>query len=181
VSAAVKAVDLMFTHPARFFASPVPFVLVVILVMFANVPVSLTGGMLPSPALALAAIYFWVLVRPDLMPPAAVFAIGLLEDLLSGGPPGLWAAGFLAAYALTDRQREILAGLSGLGAIIAFAGAMLVAATTAYLLALAVYFRLAPLPTLLLESVSTVVFYPMIALVMRWVHRRVVGPMRREE
>jgi rod shape-determining protein MreD len=153
-------------------------VLTLLLVMLANLPVSFTGGVLPAPVLALAAVYFWVLVRPDLMPPFAVLLVGLMEDLLSGGPPGLWAAGFLAAYALTDRQRETFAGLAGAGALLGFAGAMLLAGATAYVLASIIYVRLPPLAPLLLESVSTVVFYPLVAFSMGWVHRRIVGPMR---
>ena len=44
-----------------------------------------------APLLALMPVYFWCLVRPDLMSPAAAFVIGMLEDILSGGPPGVWA------------------------------------------------------------------------------------------
>jgi len=178
VTASVDMLDRLLTHPVRFLSAIIPVLLSVVLVMVANMPVSFTGGLVPAPALALAAVYFWVLVRPDLMPVSAVFSIGLLEDLLSGGPPGLWAAGFLAAYALTDRQRETFAGLSGAGALLGFGGAMVTAAAAAYLLATVIYLRFAPVAPLLLESVSTVVFYPLVAFALGWVHKRVVGPMR---
>ena len=178
MTSAVDMLEHLFTHPLRFLSSALPVGLTLLLVILANLPVSFTGGVLPAPALALAAVYFWVLVRPDLMPPFAVLLIGLMEDLLSGGPPGLWAAGFLAAYALTDRQRETFAGLAGAGALLGFAGAMLLAGATAYVLATMIYVRFAPLAPLLLESVSTVVFYPLVALSMGWVHRQIVGPMR---
>jgi rod shape-determining protein MreD len=178
VSGVVDTVELLFNHPARLLASLVPALLGLLLVLLANMPVSFTGGLLPVPALALACVYFWVLVRPDLMSPLVVLAIGLAEDLLSGGPPGLWAAGFLAAFWLTDRQRETFAGLTGAGALIGFAGAMLSAAAAAYILAAAVYLRLAPIAPLLLQSVTTVMFYPLIAMSMGWVLRKIVGPMR---
>src|SRR5687768_8811286 len=93
-------------NPARILASLTPVLLAILLVIVANLPVSVTGGLVPAPLLALAPIYFWVIVRPGLMPPIAVLLIGLFEDLLSGGPPGIWATGFLAAYGLADRQRE---------------------------------------------------------------------------
>ena len=178
MTAAGEMVDLLFNHPLRLIGSLIPALMAVLLVMLVNMPVSLTGGLLPAPALALACVYYWVLVRPDLMPPFAVLSIGLLEDLLSGGPPGLWAAGFLAAYWLTDRERETLAGLTGLGSLVGFAGAMLVAGATAYLLDTIVYLRLPPLPPLLLESITTVVFYPLVAMSTGWFHKRIVGPMR---
>jgi rod shape-determining protein MreD len=178
---AARPVELVFMGPARLFTGILPILFALALVVLVNLPVSFTGRLMPAPSLALAAVYYWVLVRPDLMPPVAVFVVGLLEDVLSGGPPGLWAAGFLAAYLLTDRERDTLAGLKGIGAILGFAGSMLVASATAYALLLAVYWRSAPLPPLLLESAVTVLFYPLVALAMGAVQRRVVGPMRHHE
>lgn len=177
-SAAADLMELLFNHPARFLASLFPALLAAVLVVVANLPISFTGGLLPPPVLALAAVYFWTLVRPDLMPPVIVLGIGLLEDLLSGGPPGLWAAGFVAAYALTDRERETFAGMIGPGALMSFAAVMLLAGATAYVVACVVYLRLAPLPPLIVESISTVLFYPLVVKCLRWVHVRVVGPMR---
>ena len=168
-------------NPARILASATPALLATLAVILVNLPVSVTAGLLPPPVLALAPIYYWALMRPDLMPPFAVLLLGLLEDLLSGGPPGLWAAGFLAAYWLTDRQRETFAGLSGLGALVGFAGAMLFAGAVAYGLDTIVYLRLAPLPPLLLESVSTVLFSSLISISLGWIHRRIVGPNRNRE
>jgi hypothetical protein len=52
---------------------------------------------------------------------------------------------------------------------------------TAYGLAFAVYWRSPPVAPLLLETIITVLFYPLVALPMGWVQRRVVGPMRRHE
>ena len=175
----VRSLELLFVNPLRFFAVALPVLSAALLVVLANLPLSFTGALLPAPLLALAAVYFWLLLRPDLMTPIAVLAIGLMEDLLSGGPPGLWATGFLAAYAFADRQREILASLSGIGAVIGFAGAVLAAAAGAYLLTCVVYFRAPPLAPLLLECLVTVLFYPLIAFPSAWLHRRVVGPLRR--
>jgi rod shape-determining protein MreD len=167
--------------PLRLVAGSLPFLLTILLVVLINLPVSLTGHLMPAPSLALASVYYWSLVRPDLMTPAIVLAAGLLEDLLSGGPPGLWACGFLAAYVLTDRQRETLAGLGGIGAVLGFAGAMIVAAGTAFLVLLIVHWHTAPIAPLLLVTVVTVAFYPLIAMVMGYVLRGAVGPMRHHE
>ena len=165
-------------NSARILASLTPVTLAILSVILINLPVSVTGGLVPPPVLALAPIYYWVLVRPDLMPPVAVLIIGLLEDLLSGGPPGLWAAGCLAAYALADRERDIFAGLSGWGAILGFASAAFAAAAAVYFLGSLVYWRLAPLGPLLLQSVVTVIFYPLLAIVMAWLQRNFVGAFR---
>src|SRR6185503_4542346 len=133
----------------RIFAASLPVLMALLAVVAVNLPISLTGGALPAPLLALAPVYFWALLRPDLMPPVAVLFIGLVEDLLSGGPPGLWAAGFLAAYGFTDRQRESLAGLSGIGAVVGFAAAMAVTSAVAYVLLSLVYWRIVPIAPLL--------------------------------
>jgi rod shape-determining protein MreD len=178
---AARSVEVFLIGPARLLAALLPLTLSIALVVLVNLPVSLTGRLLPAPVLALGAVYYWILVRPALMPPAAVFSVGLSEDILSGGPPGLWAAGFLAAYLLADRQRETLAGLSGIGAILGFAGSMLVAASTAYCLAWAVYWRSAPLAPLVLETIITVMFYPFVALSMGWVQHHVIVPIRRHD
>jgi rod shape-determining protein MreD len=163
---------------ARMFANALPVLMAIVAVVIVNLPISLTGGAMPAPLLAFTAIYFWALMRPDLMPSLAVLIIGLAEDLLSGGPAGLWAAGFLAAYAFADRQRETLAGLSGIGAVLGFAAAIFIASFVAYLLACLVYWRMAPIGPLFLTAIVTIAFYPLAAWFMGWVQRRVVGAMR---
>lgn len=164
----------------RMFAASLPVLMALLAVVVVDLPISLTGGILPAPMLVLAPVYFWSLLRPDLMPPVAVLFIGLVEDLLSGQPPGLWAAGFLAAYAFADRQRESLAGLSGIGAVVGFATATAVASAVAYALLSLVYWRVVPIAPLLLTAIVTIAFYPLAAWFMGWTLRRVVGAMRGE-
>jgi rod shape-determining protein MreD len=170
--------DPVALNVSRVLGSFLPALSAVLLVMLVNLPVTLTGGLFPAPLLALTAIYFWALVRPDLMPPYVVLFVGLLEDLLSGGPAGIWATGFIAAYALVDRQRENLAGLAGIAAVLGFAVAMAVAATATFVLTWIMYMRQPPLAPLLLASVFTALFYPPIAVMLGWLHRRAVGAVR---
>ena len=120
---------------ARFktFAFLVPVLTGLFLALIANIPISLLAGLVPSPLLGLVPIYFWCLVRPDLMTPIAVMAIGLSEDILSGGPPGVWTLAFVLTYALVARQRDSFAGLSGVAAVVGFAGAALFTCACAYL------------------------------------------------
>lgn len=166
------------TSPVQLFGTLTPMLVALLLVIIANLPISFTGGLLPAPALALAAIYFWALTRPRLMPPFAVLVIGFAEDLLSGGPPGLWATGFLAAYVLIDRQRKTFIELTGVGTLIAFTGAMLLAAGAAYLLASAIYLRFVPLPPLLLETILTVLLYPLLDRPLHWADRSITRLLR---
>jgi rod shape-determining protein MreD len=155
-----------------------PVLLGIFALIIVNLPLSLTGGLIPAPLLALAPVYFWSLVRPDLMPPVAALGLGLLEDLLSGGAPGVWGGGFLAAYFFAERQRDQLAGLSGSGAILGFAAAMFVAAGVAYILAALAYWQTPPVGPLLLQSAVTVAFYPLVAVLMNRIHRSFIGSRR---
>lgn len=161
-------------------AAITPFLCGFLAVAIANMPVSLLGGIVPPPLLALMPVYFWCLVRPDLMPPAVAFAIGVMEDLFSGGPPGVWAASFIAAYALVDRQRDTFAGLSGIGAILGFAVAMLVASITAYIIVSIYYGMLPPISPIIIEIAVSVLFYIPTVAVLSWIHRHAVGPLRRD-
>lgn len=160
------------------FSNAIPFLCAALGAILANFPVSFLGGVLPPPLFVLMPLYFWALVRPDLMPPAAVFALGILQDLLSGGPPGIWAASFIATYTIIDRQRDSFAGLSGWAAIMGFAVAALIASLCAYLLA-ALYFLKFPavLPVLASWIVSLFLYFPAV-VVMGAIHRRFIGSRR---
>jgi rod shape-determining protein MreD len=162
----------------KIFASVIPVLLGLLGAIIANIPVTVLGGWMPPPLLALMPIYFWCLVRPDLMSPAWTFAIGVLQDLMSGGPPGIWAASFVVMYAFLDRQRDTFAGLSGWGAVLGFATATLIVCTMAYTI-LAVYdWNLRPLSPFAMQFAVTAIFYIPAAFVLGFVHRRMVGPLR---
>src|SRR5438067_5628126 len=117
----------------RFISVLVPLLCGFLAVMLSNLPVTLVGGLVPAPLLALIPIYFWCLVRPDLMSPAATLVIGVLQDIMAGGPPGVWTLSFVVTYAVVGRQRDSFAGLSGLGAVLGFATATLITCSVAYL------------------------------------------------
>jgi hypothetical protein len=68
--------------------------------------------------------------------------------------------------------------LSGSGAVLGFGAVMFVAAGVAYALAMLAYWRPAPLGPLLIQSAVTIAFYPLIAVFMNRLHRRVIGPGR---
>lgn len=162
----------------RFLAAFVPFCLAVFGVAIANFPVSFTGGFLPTPLFGLMPVYFWGLVRPDLMPPWAALLAGLSEDLVSGGAPGIWAASFVACYVFVDRQRDSLAGLASYGAILGFAAALLVATGTAFGLVAVYYWRLPPLAPVAGSLAVNVLWYIPALWFMNKVQHHLVGPLR---
>ncbi len=147
-------------------------------VLLSNLPVTLLGGLVPPPLLGFIPIYFWCLVRPDLMTPAAAFVIGVFQDVMSGGAPGVWTLSFVVSYAIIQRQRDAFAGLSGIAAVLGFATAMLIVCACAYFTTAALYMHLPPLGPIVGELVVTVLFYVPGAFVVGALHRRLVGPLR---
>jgi rod shape-determining protein MreD len=169
-----------FQTGTRILANAIPVSLALIGVMVANLPISFTGNHVPAPLLGLMPVYFWCLVRPDLMTPAWAFLIGLAEDLLAPGAPGVWAMSFVTAYAVIERQRDAFASLSGIGAILGFATAALICCGTAYLIVSFLSWRLLPLAPTMGELAATVVFFVPVASFLSMIHRRLVGPLRSE-
>lgn len=115
------------------------------------------------PALVLTAVYYWAIFRPDLMPVWLVFVLGVLHDLLVGGPLGLGAALLLTAYFAIAAQRRFFAHATF---AMLWAGFVLVAA-----MALAVEWlagsllagRLVDPAATLLRYAATIAAYPCLA------------------
>lgn len=85
-----------------------PFTLTLLLIMVGMVPLRIPDLSPIIPSLGLVAVYYWAIYRPDLLPAWAVFAVGLIQDLLGGGPLGVNAAVFLIAWAVIGTQRRLL-------------------------------------------------------------------------
>jgi len=172
------------TTSLRFLVAVVPLLCGLAGTLIANVPVSILGGAVPPPLLGLVPVYFWCLVRPDLMTPSAAFAIGVAEDILSGGPPGVWTLAFVLTYVIVARQRDSFAGLSGIAAVVGFSAASAFACvcawgTVAFLAFLSPGPWHPPLMTpIISELVVTVLFYIPSAMVVGAIHHRFVGPLR---
>ena len=170
-------------HRFRYLIATIPALCGLLGAFVANIPISFLGGLVPAPLFALVPVYFWCLVRPDLMTPGIALMIGMAEDVLSGGPPGIWSLAFVLTYALLARQRDSFAGLSGLAAVMGFATAAAFACAVAYFSVAAFAFLtpgayLPPIPPILGELAMTVLFYPASTLAVGWLHHRLVGASR---
>ena len=87
-----------------------PGLLALILVLFSLAPFNFPGSAQLVPPLALMAVFHWGIYRPDLLPGPLAFILGLLQDVLSGGPLGMWAAVFLVVLVVTASQRRFFLG-----------------------------------------------------------------------
>ncbi len=84
----------------------IPVATTVLAMLLSIQPLNIPGYAAVTPAFTLMAVYHWAIYRPDLLPALALFIIGTLQDLLSGGLPGVTALLLLLSYAVVMRQRQ---------------------------------------------------------------------------
>jgi rod shape-determining protein MreD len=101
----------MRSPPARrlitVIAGIAPILIALLCAIIGVLPLNLPGLAAIGPALTLMAVYYWSIFAPLLLPPPAVFLIGLVQDLLGGGPIGLNALILLSVCGLVVNQRRV--------------------------------------------------------------------------
>ncbi len=95
-----------------FLRNSLPVLVTLVLVLANVIPLHVPGLSRIVPILPLMAVYHWAVYRPTLMPPLAVFFIGLMYDILSGSPIGVNVVVFLAVYGAVVSQQRFFAGKS---------------------------------------------------------------------
>jgi rod shape-determining protein MreD len=63
-------------------------------------PLHIGGSAALTPGFTLMATYHWTIYRPELLQALILFLIGMIQDLLSGAPPGVTAVTLLLARAI---------------------------------------------------------------------------------
>lgn len=88
----------------------VPFVTGLAAAVLSVLPLHVPGLAIATPAFALMTVYHWTIYRPEWLPPSAVFALGLLLDLLDGTPYlGISALMLLLARSFVLSERGLVA------------------------------------------------------------------------
>lgn len=143
----------------------------------------LLGAPLELPAQAelqfgvvLACVFFWSLFRPTSLPPALVFAIGLLADLLGNGPIGVDILILLVVHGLVLRARPILVRQGFLLVWIAFAILAVGAVAADWALTSLLAFTLLPLGPAVFQAAAAAGVYPALAMLLIAAHRSVAAP-----
>ena len=143
-------------------------------VIILALPVRFLEGLVPAPIIPLVVVFFWSIYGPDYMPPLSVFFIGLLQDLLTGGPLGLWPAVYLVTQFIVLSQRSYFLGreqkVVWIGFALAAAGASLILWLVMSLMAGV----LLPITGLLVQMAATVMIYPLFGAAFGQLHRRVL-------
>lgn len=147
-----------------------PFILTMALVMLSVVPLRIPDFAPVTPSLTVIAVYYWSIHRPDLLPLAAVFGIGLFQDALSGTPLGMTSLVLILVQTIVVTQRRFFHGKSFL---VEWCGFMLVAPVVAlagWLLASIYYTSLVAIEPLGFQLLLSLALYPCLALVFSRVH-----------
>jgi rod shape-determining protein MreD len=146
-----------------------PFAISVVLVLLSVLPIPAPGLNTITPAFAIMSLYHWAIYRPNLMPFSAVFAIGLLQDLLTGAPVGLFTLVFLTTYGVAVTQRRFIAGKSFLIYWLGFVMLALAAAFESWVLASIWYFTVLDPRPVLFQLLVSVGIFPLLAwMLLQW-------------
>lgn len=149
-----------------------PTTLAVALLVLSGVPLGLPGLRGLAPAFALPIVFFWSIWRPGLVPPASVFGIGLLADLLGAAPLGVTALVLLLLASAVESNRRRLLRQSALTTWMFFLVYAAFCQALTWFLASALSLRLMPVPPVLFQYGLTVALYPALAFAMgradRW-------------
>jgi rod shape-determining protein MreD len=89
-----------------------PFIACVLATWLFTVPIRIAGLQLPEPIFALVPAFAWPMIRPSILAPFLLLALGLFMDLVWGGPLGLWPLALLMVYGLVLFARPIMTGQS---------------------------------------------------------------------
>jgi len=114
-----------------------------------------------APPLALIAVYYWAIHRPDLFRPGMAFIIGLLNDELQALPLGLTALVFVGMHQLVFSQRRFFAGHSFFMMWWGFALSILVALFAEWALLCLMHWQFIPFTSVFLQAALTIVIFPL--------------------
>lgn len=90
----------------------VPLVQALTATVLFGIPLRLWGLQLPEPLFAMPVVFAWAVIRPSVLAPLGILAMGLFMDLFWGGPMGLWALCLLVVYGIILAGRNMMAGQS---------------------------------------------------------------------
>lgn len=158
----------------RLFKAMAPTLLGLLGVLMLAAPIRLFEGIAPTPIIPLVVVFFWSVYGPDYLPPFSVFLIGLLQDLLTGGPLGLWPAVYLLTQFVVLSQRAYFLGREQKVVWIGFALASTGAGLILWLVMSLMSGELLPVRYVIYQLAATVLIYPLFGAMFSELHRRVL-------
>lgn len=123
-------------------------------------PVELFGLSLPEPVIPMVLAFAWPLIRPSIIAPLVLTALGLFLDIFTYGPLGLWALSFLGIYAVVLASRSFLIGQDTAVLFAWYAACCALAFVFAYLVVSLIARNPPSLLALLGQVVPTLLLFP---------------------
>src|SRR5580692_650635 len=114
-----------------------------------------------APPLALIAVYYWAIHRPDLFRPYMAFLVGLLNDALHYLPLGLSALVFVGMHQLVFSQRRFFAGHSFFMMWWGFALTILIVLMAEWMLLSLWRWQMIPFMSVFMQGVLAIVIFPL--------------------
>ncbi len=155
-----------------------PVALTITVLLLLSTPIGIAGQAQLQPAWVLASVYFWSLFRPASLPAPAVFAIGLLLDLLAQGPIGVSVLILLLAHATALRLRRVLVRQGFASVWLVFLLFAATAATLEWLLVSILTWHALSFWPALFEFGVAAGAYPILATLLTHAHRGIAAPER---
>lgn len=118
------------------------------------------GQGFPAPLFPLIALYIWSVRRPRFVPPWLIFLTGLLQDLLTGGPLGMWSISYLLAFAFARLRSSEPSAREFILLIARFAALTVIATLVAWIAGSLSIGQPADPTSLVTEAVITLVIFP---------------------
>lgn len=165
----------VFTVVRRLLRNLVPVATTFLFVLVGQLPLPVPMLSDVAPAFALISLYYWLVFRPDLMPYAAVFGLGIVQDAIAGAPFGMYPLVYLMVQALVLNQRRFVAGKPFWVFWSGFALVAPIAAFTAWLLASLLRGTLLEPGTALVGLAMTIILFPAVAWLLVHAQRRIIG------
>ncbi len=148
-----------------------PFAVTSMFALAGMIPVPLPGYASVAPFLTAIAVYYWAIHRPDLMGPGTAFLIGLLQDLLTGGPLGVNALVLVVTHWAVCSQRRVLVSSTFAVMWFGFSLVMMGVASIQWLAFTVLQAAVLPFKPALFQALLTIAFFPAVAWMLIRVHR----------
>lgn len=153
-----------------------PAATMVIAALVTIIPLRIPGYAALTPAFTLMAAYHWTIYRPDLLPPSLLFAVGLAEDLLTGGPVGVTPLLLLVARAAVLNNRRYFVNR---GFAFVWAGFTVLAAVGMFglwIVHCALDLTMLDFRSTLFRTVLTIAAFPAVSFLVGRAQRALIGP-----
>lgn len=167
--------NLVLQRADQFWRNVVPLLVTLACIVMGAVNWPLPWLGMVTPPVALMAIYYWSIYRPDVFTPVTAFGAGVLVDALGGMPLGLSAICFLAVQRLTVSQRNLFVSHSFMILWIGFAASAVIVMLLQWVGLSVIHRAVMPLVAAMAQTLLAVVLFPLLAAAMIWVQRRIAA------